>query len=161
MLRSAEVRLPKTISTLLVLAVAGMAATDPAFAQRHGGGYHGGGYRDAHGGAGIGLGLGLGIGLGYLFSAPAYYAPAPYYYSPRIYYYPPPVQPYYYPPLVEQAPQAYIEQGAIQPPPQQASPNEARESWWYYCDESKSYYPYVRDCPAGWQRVSPAPPPAG
>jgi hypothetical protein len=71
--------------------------------------------------------------------APWYYAPPPPYYYP---YYPP----YYYPPAAPPPPTAYVEQ----PPPPPV---------WYYCAESKTYYPYVRDCPGGWQRV-PATPPA-
>ena len=31
-------------------------------------------------------------------------------------------------------------------------------AYWYYCAESKAYYPYVKHCPAGWQRVAPQPP---
>jgi hypothetical protein len=27
--------------------------------------------------------------------------------------------------------------------------------WWYWCAESRAYYPYVKECPAGWQRVAP------
>jgi hypothetical protein len=26
---------------------------------------------------------------------------------------------------------------------------------WYYCDSSGQYYPYVRNCPEGWQAVMP------
>lgn len=29
---------------------------------------------------------------------------------------------------------------------------------WYYCRTSKGYYPYVKDCPVGWEKVSPLPP---
>jgi hypothetical protein len=66
---------------------------------------------------------------------------------PPAYYYPPPA--YYYPqPVV--APPAYIEQ-AQQPAPQP-------ENWWYYCADSKTYYPYVKECRSGWQRVAPQPP---
>ncbi len=32
---------------------------------------------------------------------------------------------------------------------------------WYYCAESKTYYPYVKECPGGWQRVTPQPAPGG
>ena len=30
---------------------------------------------------------------------------------------------------------------------------------WYYCEDGKGYYPYVKECPGGWKRVpaSPAP----
>ena len=66
-------------------------------------------------------------------------------------YYPP----YYYPPVtVPAAPTTYIEQGSPQSAPE-------RQSHWYYCAESKTYYPYVKECPAGWQRVAPQPAPGG
>jgi hypothetical protein len=29
--------------------------------------------------------------------------------------------------------------------------------YWYYCDASQAYYPYVPQCPGGWRAVSPAP----
>lgn len=70
-------------------------------------------------------------------------------------YYPPPA--YYYPPapIVVQpaAPPVYIEQA-----PQAAAPAPApAQSMWYYCAGSRSYYPYVKDCPGGWQQVAPRP----
>lgn len=67
------------------------------------------------------------------------------------YYRPPPV--YYYPPapiVIERAPPpVYIEQ---------AEPAPAPNAYWYYCNASRAYYPYVKECPSGWQRVSPRPP---
>jgi len=30
-------------------------------------------------------------------------------------------------------------------------------TYWLYCTESKSHYPYVRDCPGGWLQVEPTP----
>lgn len=67
--------------------------------------------------------------------------------------------PYYYPPVVvQQAPQVYIERDA---PPQTAPapvmPAPAQQ-WWYFCPGANAYYPYVRECPGGWQRVAPQPP---
>jgi hypothetical protein len=47
-------------------------------------------------------------------------------------------------------PTTYIEQN---PPAQQET-----SGWWYYCETSRGYYPYVKECPAGWQRVPPTPP---
>ena len=35
----------------------------------------------------------------------------------------------------------------MQPPPPTGN--------WYYCDSSGQYYPYVRNCPEGWQAVMP------
>lgn len=61
-------------------------------------------------------------------------------------YYPPP---YYYPVAVPVQPVTYIEQG-------DAAPAALEPRWWYYCESSTSYYPYVKECPAGWQRVPPA-----
>ena len=79
--------------------------------------------------------FGIGIGVPFWGWGAPYY-PYPYY------------DPYYYPRtvIVQPAqPQRYIEQ---------SSPDSG---YWYYCAESKAYYPYVKDCPGGWQRVSPTP----
>ena len=83
------------------------------------------------------------VHFGVVIGAPFY----PWYYPP--YYYPP----YYYPPA---APTTYIEQGSPQSAPERQS-----QGYWYYCAESKTYYPYVKECPAGWQRVAPQPAPGG
>ncbi|HEY8099237.1 MAG TPA: hypothetical protein VIF82_00640 [Burkholderiaceae bacterium] len=71
----------------------------------------------------------------------------PWYYPPQSYYYPP-----YYPPTVVErsAPPVYIEQPSATAP-------AASANYWYYCAVSKSYYPYAKECPGGWQRVSPQP----
>lgn len=61
------------------------------------------------------------------------------------YFYPAPVYPFpnpYEPPVV-QLPHAAL------PPP---------TAYWYYCEATKSYYPYVASCPLGWQRVPATPP---
>ena len=72
------------------------------------------------------------------------------------YYYPPYYPSYYYPPVVAApaAPPVYIEQGGI---PQAAPAPGQANNWWYYCAESQTYYPYVKQCPSGWQRVTPQP----
>jgi hypothetical protein len=75
------------------------------------------------------------VRFGVVIGAPFY----PWYYPPY-YYYPP------YPVAVPAAPTTYIEQGA--------APSE-RKSYWYYCEASKTYYPYVKECPGGWLRVVP------
>jgi hypothetical protein len=28
-------------------------------------------------------------------------------------------------------------------------------AYWYYCAPLATYYPYVQDCPGGWQAVTP------
>ena len=71
-------------------------------------------------------------------------------------YYPPA---YYYPPsppiVIESMPQVYIEQYA---PPPVTEVQGSQANYWYYCNASKAYYPYVNECPRGWQRVLPQPP---
>lgn len=67
--------------------------------------------------------------------------------------YPPP-QIYTYPPVVtlQSPPQAYIEMSDMNARQQQRS-----DGWWYYCHNPDGYYPYVKECPQGWQQVEPRP----
>lgn len=119
----------KTSKTLIALAVAvaGLAAADAALAQHR------------HYGPRVSIGFGFGY--------PAY----PYYYPPYAYY---PPYPYYAAPVViQRQPTVYIEQ-ATQPAPAAQAPGA---NYWYYCADSRAYYPYVKDCEAGWQRVAPQP----
>jgi len=90
---------------------------------------------------GHGGGAHFGLYFGVPLYGPTYYP----YYAP---YYPPN---YYYPPasVVYSAPPVYIEQSAAQATPAQGD--------WFYCAASKSYYPYVAECPGGWQRVPAQP----
>ncbi len=64
------------------------------------------------------------------------------------YLYPAPIYPY---PtvVVEPAPPAAVVNEPSAPPPPQ---------YWYYCPGSRSYYPYVSECPGGWQKVPASPP---
>ncbi|MFH1603038.1 MAG: hypothetical protein ABIH03_03935 [Pseudomonadota bacterium] len=62
-------------------------------------------------------------------------------------YYPP--SGYYYDPSLPTSPPVYIEQE-----PASADP-EPQPSYWYYCLDSKTYYPYVEECAGGWQQVVP------
>ncbi|WP_151445732.1 hypothetical protein [Lacisediminimonas profundi] len=100
-----------------------------------------------HGGARFGLYIGVPLAIG----AAAYYGSHPYY--PPSYYYPP--APYYYAPVapvvVAPAPVTYIEQAPQVAAAPQSSPT------WYYCDDAKAYYPYVKECPAGWLQVPATP----
>lgn len=86
----------------------------------------------------------FGLYFGVPIWGPSYYYPQPY---PYPYYYPPTV-------VVPSAPPTYVEQ-----PAPHAVPAQPQQSWWYYCPAAKAYYPYVRECPSGWQRVAPQPPP--
>jgi hypothetical protein len=94
----------------------------------------------AHGRAHVGIGLSFGPYWG-PFWGPGWYYPPPSY--------------YYYPPTVVVAPPAA--------PPVYVERNDApaqAQSYWYYCEQSRGYYPYVKECPGGWKAVPPAPPPA-
>jgi hypothetical protein len=122
---------------------AACAASAPALAQRH----HGGG---GHWHGGWGWGAGAVIGSAIVASAlvsPWYYPSYPsYYYGPA------------YPTVVEIAPPAptvYYQQPSA--PAVAAAPADSG-NWWYYCNESRTYYPYVKECPSPWQRVAPQAP---
>ena len=86
--------------------------------------------------------VGVVIGPGAFWGPPPFYAPYPY-----PYYVPPPV-------VVHTPPPVYVQQSE----PLAPAPAAAAASYWYYCAASKGYYPYVKECPAGWQRVPPQPP---
>lgn len=81
--------------------------------------------------------------VGVFIGAPLFW---PYYPQPYPY-------PYYsYPPVVvaPSPPPVYVEQGSSSSPPSQ--------QYWYFCGDPQGYYPYVQQCPSGWQQVTPQPP---
>lgn len=140
---------------LLAALLLGAITSEAALAQHRGGGHFRHGPR-------IGVYIGAPL-LAYSFYRPFYYPP---------YYYPP----VYYPPVavVPPAPPVYIEQPQVVPPPVQLqSPGNAPEPqtfqpadqapqssgtyMWYFCPDSKTYYPYVKQCPSAWQPVTPQP----
>jgi hypothetical protein len=93
------------------------------------------------------VGVVVGVPAWGYYGPPYYYPPA--YYAPDYHYAP------YYDPYqadYDSAP-VYIEQGGGQAAP--------ASNWWYYCPASQTYFPYVQECPGGWQRVVPQPPPPG
>lgn len=118
----------KTLKWISVFFLLAVAASGEALADRH---------RHVH----------FGVVLGPVWG-PWHYPPPPYYVYP----------PYYYPPVVVErpAPTIYIEQPA--PPAVAAPAPPAPVNYWYYCAAAKGYYPYVRECPSGWQKVLPQPP---
>ena len=127
---------------VLFLLVFGAVASGPAMAQHSG---HGGfGHRGGFGHGGVRFGISLGVPLYW----PGYY-PYPYYSYPA-YAYPGPAYAYPGPAVAPSA--GYIEQHYAQPAPAQP------QGEWYYCANSNAYYPYVRECPGGWQRVPAQPP---
>jgi hypothetical protein len=53
----------------------------------------------------------------------------------------------------------YAEAPVAPPSPQAApSPQPQASATWYYCESSKTYYPYVSQCPEGWRAVPATPP---
>lgn len=114
----------------LVLLLSGLLIHYPA--QAHG-------YRGGFGRFSIGYGMGYGPFGGYYgpyggfnrFGYGGYYA------------YPPAVI------TVPTTPPVYIQRETAAPP----EPN-----YWYYCRSAQGYYPYVRECPNGWEKVAPQPP---
>jgi hypothetical protein len=129
-----------------LLLLTGTLAAQTAFADGpYRGGYHGG-YRGGYGGghwhSSFGFYFGVPIG-GYPYYAP-YYSP---YYYPAYSYYSAPV-------VVQQQSPVYVEQN---PQPAASAQPSAPAGYWYYCAGSNAYYPYVKECPAGWQRVAPQP----
>jgi len=132
-------KMSKTAIAPLAVLLCGILVTESAFA------------RGPYGRTRVGLYIGAPV-IGFGFGYHAFYPP-PYYYPP--YYYYPPFQPA--PVVIQQQPTVYVEQNpqpAAQPQVQSPAPSSA---YWYYCADSRAYYPYVRDCPAGWQRVAPQP----
>lgn len=100
--------------------------------------------------------------VGIYFGSPYPFYPYPYAAYPYPYVYSPP------PVIVTQSPQpqVYIEQDSstaqtpAQTTPPAASGSNNGQGYWYYCEQSDGYYPYVKECPAGWKQVTPSPPPS-
>jgi len=129
----------KAILPVLALGFAAVVAAAPADARGpyrgsyvHAGHYHGGyGYRSR-----IVFGFNVGTPWGYPYAYPyAYPYYAPYYSAPYV---------------IQQQPSVYVEQP-------QAQPAQPPAGYWYYCAETRAYYPYVKECAAGWERVAPQP----
>ena len=58
-------------------------------------------------------------------------------------YYPPPYYAYPPPPVIMQQPPAY------------PAPPAPPQSYWYYCQSTKAYYPSVETCAEAWIKVPP------
>lgn len=139
----------RLMAALLIALMVGSASALASGYYRGGAYYRGGGYY--HGGPrwGVGVTLGAPYWGGWGGWGPGYYYPPPYYSYP----------PYYYPPAVVTVPSGpvtYIEQAQPEPAPSAQAP---AAGVWYYCADSQTYYPYVRECPGGWQTVPAQPPP--
>ena len=173
---------PRTaLFALMVLAGAAQAAPPPGGAAPHHGTYPGGGHGQWYGPSvrfyygGPYWGWGWGWGRGWPgFYWPGHYAPGVYYgpgygygYAPPYYVYGPPGW------VTSTAGVVYIEREAgtvstQQPEPAPAPPPASDAAvgvpppagiqWWYLCNSPRGAYPYVRECPGGWERVPAVPP---
>ncbi len=137
---------------VVLLSVALLAATVPGMAQAHEGhgGYYGHERHERHyGGFDLGLGVVAALIAIPLIAASSISAP---------HYAPPPASSYDYGPSnvepVYSQP-AYASPAYAQ---QYQAPVQQQANFWYYCRSADGYYPYVRQCPEGWQPVSPRPP---
>jgi hypothetical protein len=134
-------------STLLVLLLLGPMAVGVTQAAPVGHAHFSGGFRGGFHGGHVGV---------FVDPWPLFY-PYGYAYGPYDYY------PYaYYPPAVvtqQVAPTVYVQQDTsdpVQQPNTASSPAASND--WYYCRNPQGYYPYVRSCANGWERVPAQPP---
>ena len=134
-----------TLTLVLILLVALASESVLARGGHSGGGHSGGGhFGGGHSGGGHFGGhrfIGPPVRYGVVVGAPVFF------------YYPPP-PPYYYSPLAAMPSSApvYIDEGDAQ------SASEQADGYWYFCPEAQAYYPYVNECPQGWQPVVPQAP---
>ena len=117
------------VVSMLAAALIAMVASLPSLA----GGKHRHHHGHSHGS----------VSFGFVFGGPWYYPG---------YYYPP----YYYPIPLRTEPTVYIERDDAGAPAEQS---QGSQGYWYYCKESKTYHPYVKHCPGGWEKQIPTPPP--
>lgn len=90
------------------------------------------------------------VGFG-VYIGPGWYYPYPHYAYPPVYYAYPPVV------VTPSGPPVYIEQSQSAPESVPA-PAQPSANYWYYCSKPEGYYPYIKQCPGGWQQVEPRPP---
>jgi hypothetical protein len=123
------------VGVLVMIAVLLSISPVPGHADRGGHGYTGHAYR-SHGHRGHGhRGLHRAGGVR-VFISPGLVVPFGSYWGPY------PDRPV----VMAPSPRVYAEPAP--PPPH----------YWYYCDASHAYYPYVPQCPGGWRQVLPTPP---
>lgn len=143
----------KFLAVFFVFALSFAFLTSPSILYArggHGGGFHGGGWGGHWGWRGYGGYYGWGY-RGYYPYWGFYGGYYPYYWGfpaagwPYAGYggWPYAGSSYYYPPTVTETAPAYNDPGQQQP------------YYWYFCEDPKGYYPYVKSCPGGWIPVLP------
>lgn len=137
--------LARAVGTLLLILTA-LLVHESAMAQ-HRGHKHGHGHGHGHGPiVRFGLSYGIPIYTPRYIAAPFYAFPG-YAFPAPVYAYPPVAVRYSPPPVV------YVERTIAQA---ESMPSQDQNDW-YYCAGSRTYYPYARECPGGWQRVPAQP----
>lgn len=166
----------KWIAALLVLSMTTMGNAWADRGGRNDRNRHGSHYSSSGVGA---LGTFLGV-VGTIAVIDAIVSPPRVVYAPPQPYYPTYAPPYYRPTVIVERPATpvYIEQTTgyyapqaraanvpnVPPPPtgqtsyMPPAVTAMGNGFWYYCKGSGAYYPYVRECPDGWQKVSATPP---
>lgn len=132
---------------ILILSLCGILANQSAMAG-HRAHTQGHGHGHGHGHSPI---VHFGFSYGFPIHLPRYF-PAPVYSFPR-YAFPAPVHVYPTAVIRHYPSPVYIEQSVA---PAEPAPPQAQNDW-YYCADSRMYYPYVRECAGGWQRVPAQP----
>ena len=138
------------IKIVMLSAAALVASAGWSDADARGGGRghgHGGHHHHSHWRGSVGIWFGAPF---FPYYYPRYYAPS--------YYYPPAYYPYYPSTTVIPAPgspSVYIEQSPPAAPQSAPAPAQGSGSYWYYCRETQTYYPYVQQCASPWQQVVP------
>lgn len=57
-------------------------------------------------------------------------------------------------PVIVTPPMVYVERPPV---PAVTSGTILEPGFWYYCTETQAYYPAVKECPGGWQKIPPRP----
>jgi hypothetical protein len=132
------------------------AITIPAYARdgghfRSGGHFYGGShFRSGGHFYGGGHFRGGGHFSGGIWIGPVWGGWDPWWGPPYYYPYYPSYYPYYpeTPSIIQQQTPVYV----------QPAPQPEEQYYWYFCPDTKSYYPYVKKCPSKWLRVIPRAP---
>jgi hypothetical protein len=119
----------------------------------HGGGWGGGHFHDSHFHDGHFHGGCCHVAVGFFFG-PGFVYGYPFYPYPYSYYYP-------YWPVTAGAYPAEVTQDVEQEQdgqPESGSGVAPQAAYYYRCARPEGYYPYVKACPGGWERVPTEPP---
>jgi len=150
----------KVMVILLVVVLSFAFLTLPSILEARGGyGGHGGGWGGYHGGYYGGYrGYYGGYYRGYYPYRGYYGGYYPYYWGFPILGWPYAGWPYAYYGGYPYLGWPYYPSGVTEAPPAESQPAQQPPYYWYYCEDPKGYYPYVKSCPGGWIEVEPKPP---